>query len=230
MPLVCPSCVLFVVKSSRFVRPNTRNGVLQSWFVTVVRRGDFGQPSGASLSAGNSSSSTPDMFVRHPITAERRYLENNSAANWQPVQFTKEITGVVVADADVEDGACELVMRALQLLEVFIGSNIQQGITVIHPGADAAAGNHVGYVTCEVTSNVTQCTDVKVARAHNAVRMGLEGQLIVEGDAEGFQLFAHIDAASGYTDGSRLCHVTQFLRVLTYAEVGCRDRPCRTPH
>ena len=112
MPLVCPPCVLFVVKSSRFLGPNTRNGVLQSWSVTVVRRGDFCRPSGASLLADNSSPSTPDMLVRHPITfAERRYLENNSAANWQPVQFTKKIAGVVVADADVEDGACELVLQ-----------------------------------------------------------------------------------------------------------------------
>ena len=85
------------------------------------------------------------------------------------------------------------------------------GITVIHPGADDAAGNHVGYLTCEVTSNVTQCTDVKNARAHHAVRMGLEGQLIVQRDAEGFQFFAHIDAASGYTDERRRCRVTQFL-------------------
>ena len=38
------------------------------------------------------------------------------------MQFAEEITGVVVADADVEDGACELVLRALQLLEVFIQS------------------------------------------------------------------------------------------------------------
>ena len=118
---------------------------------------------------------------------------------------------MVVAYADVEDGAYELVLRALHLLEVFIGSTIQQGITVIHPGADDAAGNHVGYVTCEVTSNLTQCTDVKIARAHNAVRMGLEGHIMVERDAEGFQFFAHFDAASGYTDGRRLCRVMQFL-------------------
>ena len=118
---------------------------------------------------------------------------------------------MVVAHADIENGACELVLRELQLLEVFIGSTIQQGITVIHPGADDAAGNQVGYVTCEVTSNVTHCTDVKVARAHHAVRMGLEGQLIVERDAKGFQFFAHLDAASGHTDGRQLCHVTQFL-------------------
>ena len=103
---------------------------------------------------------------------------------------------MVVADAVVEDDACELVLRALQLLEVFIGSTIQQGITVIHSGADDAAGNHVGYVTCDATSNVTQCTDVKVARAHHAVHMCIEGQLIVERDAEGFQFFAHFDAAS----------------------------------
>ena len=126
---------------------------------------------------------------------------------------------MVVADADVEDGACELVLRALQLLEVFISSTIQQEITVIHPGADDAAGNHVGYVTCEVTSNVTQCTDVKIARANYAVRMGLEGQLIVERDAEGFQFFAHFDAASGYTDGRRLCSVTQFLPGAEEAEL-----------
>ena len=106
---------------------------------------------------------------------------------------------MVVADAHVEDGTYELVLRALQLLEVFISSTIQQEITVIHPGADDAAGNHVGYVTCEVTSNVTQCTDMKIARANHAVRMGLEGQLIVERDAEGFQFFAHFDAASGWT-------------------------------
>ena len=61
---------------------------------------------------------------------------------------------MVVAYADVEDGACELVVRALQLLEVFIGRNIQHRITVIHLDAYDAAGNHVGYVTCEVTSNV----------------------------------------------------------------------------
>ena len=41
--------------------------------------------------------------------------------------------------------------------------------------------------------------------------MGLEGHTIVERDAEGFQFFAHLDAASGYTDRRRLCHVTQFL-------------------
>ena len=117
----------------------------------------------------------------------------------------------MVADADVEDGACELVLRALQLLEVFIGCTIQQGITVIHPSADDAAGNHVGYVACEVTSNVTQCTNVKIARAHYPIRMGFEGQLIVERDAEGFQFFSHFDAASGYADGLRLCRVTQFL-------------------
>ena len=107
--------------------------------------------------------------------------------------------------------AFELVFACVAILEVFIGSTIQQGITIIHPGADDAAGNHVGYVTCEVTSNVTQCTDVKIARAHHAIRMGFEGQLIVERDAEGFQFFAHFDAASGYTDGRRLCRVTQFL-------------------
>ena len=37
---------------------------------------------------------------------------------------------MVAADADVEDGACELALRALQLLEVFIGSTIQQGIII----------------------------------------------------------------------------------------------------
>ena len=106
------------------------------------------------------------------------------------MQFANEIIGVVVADADAEDGACELVSRALQLLEVFISSTIYQGITVIHPDADDTAGYHVGYVTCEVTSNVTQCTDMKIARANHAVRMGLEGQLIVERDAEIFS-FSH---------------------------------------
>ena len=104
---------------------------------------------------------------------------------------------MMVADAVVENDACKLVLSALQLLEVFIGSTIQQGITVIHLGADDAAGNHVGYVTCEVTSNVMQCTDVKVVRGHHAVRMGLDGQLIVERDVEGFQFLEHFDAASG---------------------------------
>ena len=85
---------------------------------------------------------------------------------------------MVVADADVEDGACELVLRVLQLLQVFISSTIQQGITVIHPGADDAEGNHVGYVTCEVTSNVTQCTDMKIARENHAVRMGRIGHAV----------------------------------------------------
>ena len=41
--------------------------------------------------------------------------------------------------------------------------------------------------------------------------MGLEGQLIVERDAEGFHFRAHFDAASGYTDERRLCGVTQLL-------------------
>ena len=40
--------------------------------------------------------------------------------------------GVVVADADVEDGACKLLLRALQLLEVFFGSTIQQEIMMLH--------------------------------------------------------------------------------------------------
>ena len=66
---MCPPCVLFVVKSSRFLGPNTRNGVLQSWSVTVVRRGDFGRPSGASLSAGNSSPSTPSGNARRQSVA-----------------------------------------------------------------------------------------------------------------------------------------------------------------
>ena len=133
MPLVCPPCVLFVVKSSRSLGPNTRNGVMQSWSVTVVRRRDFGRSSGASLSAGNSSPSTPDMLVRHPITPTGR-----ASLAWK--QFCCELAasavcegdhrGVVDADTDVEDSACELALRALQLLEVFIGSTIQLGIII----------------------------------------------------------------------------------------------------
>ena len=61
-----------------------------------------------------------------------------------------------------------------------------------------------------MTSNVTQCTDVKLHERTTPFVWASKVNLL-SSVTEGFHFFAHFDAASGYTDGRRLCDVTQFL-------------------